>query len=264
MPDIVFPNTFTDLDVTDPDSVSANIYEPRSTPRTLEVINGRLSKANLIIGDPFAPHDDISRNEVRGGSFVHATPSRGATANRDYFKDFWPGDWDLDNENSCADRALAIIGASTSFHTPWGPLPKARGVYISWHISTVIDTRRPTVVFDGFGKAFLALFVNGVKVTGLSRRMSDGRHMMVQRTAATAPITPSGNNFNALAGYPDVRHWSGHWMVDSGNVGTGPGQTNFFDRDPRSKGFHNASIRIAHQNRHVRVRTSHITVFPIR
>lgn len=250
MPDISFPNSFTDLDVTDPDAVSDNIYEPRSTPRTLEVINGRLSRANLKLSDP-APHDDISRNEVRRGSFVNATPSRGATANRDYFKDFWLGDWGIRNEGECEDRALAIVGASKSFDNPW---LSAKGIYLAWHISVVVDARNTNVQFDGTGNAFFALFVNGVKITGVNRRFAEGAHMMVQRAAATDP-------FNALAGYPDVRHWSGHWMVDAGNVAASGFS---IDNTPLIKGFHNASIRVAHQNRHVRVRTSHITAFPIR
>ena len=250
MPDITFPNTFTTLTAVDADAVAENIYEPRSTPRTLSVINGRLSEANLKKASP------LSREEVRRGSFVAAEPSRGATANLDYFDDFWVGDGTLAGEFATGKRSLVIPGASKSFFNPW---TNPRGIYISWHLSTVIEHKTRTGrEYGGSGTALVSLFINGVKVTGVDRRVSSGRFMMVDRVAPT-------DTYNATRCYPDVRHWSGHWIIDTTNLWDSAYQGGFSaDKTPLVRGYHNASIRLAHIDKHARVRSRHMTVLPIR
>lgn len=281
MPDITLPNTFVAGNTVTAADVEENLYEPRSTPRTFEVINGRLDSDNLDAAVA------IGRDMVRRRQFVVGS-TRGQTANVDFFKDFYRGEWTLADGTAGGSpalspdaeiRAKAFVG--NTFYLPWD----ARFVYLTWHLSIVTDNEyyrdgnndlysgddpsTPTGPITGYpDNTVLILFIDGYPVTQLSRRVIDGSFSMLNPVVLSAgalkAMPQAGLTYSAgvLRRYwndsmqPDARYWSGHCVID---------RTNSTDYIPAgtsqfwTKGWHTADIRVAHKVAHARIRTCRVT-----
>lgn len=263
MPDIIIPNTFVDGVAADADLAMENTYLPKALPDNPEVINGRLTNPNR---DGWT----IGREDVRRGHFSESRMV-GATANQDYFPDFYEQvppiePYQLDVER--LKRALVVPGCGISFYVPW----TVTAVALNWHVSLITDRGQlngswPTAPWlappgganhQGVGPSaensrvegdtWLALFIDGHPVLSVRRRFINGH-----RTMAYDRNKPINKSIGARYGgfwydhqRPDHRFWTGSFVYDysipaPGAIGSllPSGATNYIE-----PGWHTASIRI--------------------
>lgn len=279
MGDISYPNTISVGTVVSED-VRENLFVPKSTPDSLAVIDGFLDEDNLAS----AVSSEIPKGLVRRGSFTRPETT-GSTLNLDYFREPFDGSWTM-SWDAAQERALAIPGCTRRFNIPWDD---CKAVYISFRLEVVVDAgygfdvgngdyydtrdNSGTLLDDGSftggtygvnsdypGETRLMLFYDGEPVKGVSRIIQNG----VQGVAKPFNYSGTVDNPNDPM-FSAVRHWSGSAIIDpNGPFGSGSYQLSASAADQLAKGFHNVSIRIAHQVYQVRVRTRHITVIPLR
>jgi len=294
---ITYPNTITAGTVTSAEEVRENLFQAKSTPDSLAVINGDLDWDNL----PAAWQEDIPKEAVRRGSFT-APQTGGSTNNLDYFSELFQGDWDETSWTDSRERAVVVAGAARKFRIPWDD---CSAVLISFRIEVVVDggyfysvedeglgDHEEGRYFDGTdtavddmifnsgsggtngapddigtyqngdfpGETRLMLFYDGQPVKGVERRIVDG----VVGLATPFNYSDEIPNFNS-GRTPYTRHWSCSAIIDAdGPFSTGAFQLSAGAADELAKGYHSASIRLSHKKSHVRVRTRHLTVIPIR
>lgn len=262
MPDITPPEVFVPGDVAEAARVSRNLYRSGSTPDTFEVINGRLSEENLDTVD-------IERRMVRARSFITAL-TRGATANTDFYEEFYRGDWDINalfdlpliGTVGAFSRSLVIPGTGLTYTVDW---EDCQGVYLAWHIGLVVDAGYildAGVLKDKDGNNvagveadnLVTLHIDDFPVAPLSRKFKHGDQSMV------FPETP-GDPLRNDSVQVDARWWSGHMILDRVNSTTyvPPGNV-----QPWVKGHHTADLRLASKNPHIRFKTRRMTAIPIR
>jgi len=120
-----FPNVIAGI--ADADKVAENLYAPKATPDTFDVLNGWLDQFNLASGEK------LDATRIRRGAYSrpHAV---GATANTDLFSDSFGGS--LDNALvGDIDAYYGIPGAGATVHVPWAG---ARAL-IRWNIAIATD-----------------------------------------------------------------------------------------------------------------------------
>jgi hypothetical protein len=306
MPDITHPLVATPFvagDVLDPVRVADGLYEPKSTPDNMGVMNGFLDEDNLAT--PYT----VDYRLVRPGSFTTAK-SVGQTANFDFFSDFFQGDYRSNVYSECYDRALTAVGIR--FYVPYD----CTTIMLTWHVGLVVDGQHlhlgssgailedadniteaapddaggvlaTAAAWRGGGAAgtnelsnstLLSLFLDGTQEGSINRQIRIGKQSMtgskyVTGTNKLKPLSDGGaagvsRHYWNHSRFPDHRWWSGHFNVDSGTMLT--------------KGWHTASIRVTNAKwklstitradgtsrekvaPHVRFKTCRFTAIPIR
>ena len=98
-------------------------------------------------------------------------------------------------------------------------------------------------------------FVNGLPLSYWTRRAVSSRLTLIERPLPTDAI---------LADYlqPEQRTYAIHCMLGPA-VAAEVGLTTSLN-NPLLQGTHTAELRIAHKEPHVRIKTCHVTAFPIR
>lgn len=218
MPQITLPygpNTtpaIQDGQVTDGDRTARNFYSPTSPPESFEVINGRVDSNNRD-SSWTVDRVHIQRGALSGGGSV------GGTANLDYFKGSF-GDWtDPTQDPANDDKSLyqPIPGAAVQFYLPFDPSM----VLFTWHVfiatEGIVEDLTGTPVIN---YAVLRLFIDGTHSTPQYFLAPPSDHL----DASIADTHRVGSLFD--------RVWAGHHMMTT-----------------LTKGWHSASIRIAHNQR---------------
>jgi hypothetical protein len=266
MPTIVLPNTQVDGDPADAAEVSQNLYTPNAaTAASLAAINGVLDKDNF---DPATL--PLGREVAKYGAFADGEMV-GATANQDYFSD-----WFESYENPLTavnDAAIAVPGASVTYRLPVA----ASVVYIKWQISVIVDgliepgtgtdpvtdppnpnhhqTSNQDILFPaGFKPSYqtcrLKLFVDGRPVERYVQAVGGSRYTLPDRLQAKNSYPPTTE-----AG--DQRHWTcvaAFYNGDpfSSSLPAGVPQ-------PWARGFHTAELRIIHAGSQARVKVRNMS-----
>lgn len=254
MPAITFPHTFSPGPTSATD-VADNLFEPRGTPRTLDVINGQLDSGNLA-------SSNISWRMVRPKTW-HRMGTSGATISRDVFEGMYQGSWSVGDRLSdytaspmvigYEDMAIPVMGIGKTFDVPFAD---CSAVYLSWQALLVVDEDLTTEAENNnVTKSVCALYIDGYPVGAQSNYIKTGNRSMAKRAAYNSP-------YNNSWGYPDLRAWFGH-MVVSDKHGAGAyipvGEPQFL-----AKGLHTADIRFATKARHVRFHSCRMTAIPLR
>jgi len=224
MPDIVPTTPFSDGLVADADVFSGELYEPLNPPGSMEVVNGRLDNANL------AAPEILDRRDIRSGTFTTGK-SVGATANLDYFYDFYnfaedrnppmglvsPADITLP---ALVSRHMPISGAGQSFYLYYPSI-----LFLTWHVG--IETNNLVAAADVNSldqSVSLRLFVDG-KVADGANNLDNYRKQFDTLQGSSAAL----------------RYYSGHCVLTPADY---PSFT--------SEGWHTAGIYIAHQKYQIR------------
>lgn len=260
MPTIVLPNTQVDGDPADAAEVSQNLYTPNAaTAASLAAINGVLDKDNLDPAEFPLTHDVVRRDAYAGGDLV------GATANQDFFSDWFRG-----TKNSGAygetrrtkdDIAVPIPGASITFRLP---VPVSV-LYIKWQIS---------LISDGLGKAFdtqipPSQFFTGTYPSNQRTRLTlwvDGRRVTQYTQDIIGSRATLGDRAQVKYEYPndsvvvDHREWTGVAAFYPG----GPFDDLLalvapLELRPYGAGFHTAELRINHAGSQARVKVRNMS-----
>ena len=256
MPDITYPNTITADTTTSAADVAENLFKPKSTQDNLEVING-LDEANL------ATSPKILREMVRPGQFVVGGTS-GHTANRDYFKQAYPGGWTNTNMTQASAAAIPVAGLC---HTRY--IPFAASLFqVHWSFGIIVDDGN---TFDdltdwgiyygysgSFGGTATAGHRTSVHLYVNDTRINTANYHIAHSERTLAQVDPTNNVTTAdttKAFRQDSRWISGHFTFDSTNVSGFPPGTS-----PLAAGFHTAEIRVASKKRIVRFKSSNISV----
>lgn len=303
MPDINHPLVvapFSTGATLEADRVSEGLHNPKSTPDSMSVINGRLDEDNLAT--PYSITNDV----VRPGAMATGGTS-GQTVNTDFFSDFFFGDYDATDTSACPypalDRALTVV--SRRFYVPYA----CSLISLHWHVGVIVDGGHlwndtlpsPAVVEDiehlsdtipnrgdpstarnlGVDNTVLGLFLDGNPIQPCTRHIRTGLRSMLGSKYYGAGLPP---RFKPLEGSPltganekkywnikedpDHRWWSGHYNATEGYMLT--------------KGWHTASIRVTNGKwpyatttqasgdplakvvPHVRFKTCNMTAIPIR
>ena len=186
-------STFTAADLME------GLYKPNiSTPDSLEVINGWLSKLNFPAGTKF------NRDHVQSDAFVVGGQVAG-NGPLDYFDDAFSGDRCFpsggllgeDPDDVEAPDWLPIPGANASFFLPWRP----RLVWFTWNVTWLCDSK------DTANNAAAIRFgLKGSGVAGTPSFYASARRVCPY----SVKDTHSSNNFwfERLQ-----NHWSGHKVV---------------------------------------------------
>lgn len=258
MPDITYPNTISASTATDAAALAENIFKPKYLPDNLEVIN-RLDENN------FADSPPITRQMVRPGQYAVGGTS-GHTANRDYFKQAYPGGWSVDNMAKAAKAAVPVAGIARTQFIPFVPTI----FHVSWQFSLIVDDGQQYDELADYGKFWgytgatsgqktsLHLYINGVRIDNANFFAAHS-----QRTLAEWDSTLSVSSaVTAKAFRQDSRYFYGHLQIDAQNV------SNYADFDatntPLRKGDHTAEIRLASKKRLARFKTSNISILGMR
>lgn len=239
MPDIIVSLPFADGSPASADALSEELYEPLNPPGNMEVINGRLDDDNLVAGDV------LDRRDVRSGAFT-TLKSTGATASVDYFFNFFNFANFTTPPMSAGPAAdvtgsaliplhMPIPGAAQSFYLRYPSL-----VFLSWDVQLETSSSAPAApdTSELPNSISLRLFVDGGVVDGVSSLTNQRRQLNIG----------SGTGTGAAR-----RHFSGHCVLSPTDF---PSFT--------TKGWHTASIRIAHQQYQVRVTTRRFNVIALR
>jgi hypothetical protein len=303
MPDITHPLVATPFiagDVADADRVAEGLHNPKFTPDSMSVINGRLDEDNLAT--PYT----IDHTMVRPGAMATGSTS-GHTANLDFFSDFFLGDYDTTlieaPFSSLVDRGLTVV--AHRFYVPYD----CSMVSLHWHVGVVVDAGywrkatvtayKPDLVEDYenqdavvsdtlpnqqallLDNTMLGLFLDGNIVQQCTRQARHGRNSMLGAhhigsggVGIKYSSKPSANLLAEDRKYwnqqeaPDHRWWSGHYNAQESYILT--------------KGWHTASIRVTNGKweyasttqsngdplkkvaPHVRFKTCNMTAIPIR
>lgn len=269
MPDITLPTTFVDATALDASGAQDNIYDPNFTPTSFEVMNGRLDIDNM----PASPN--ITHDMVRRGAFAVGGTS-GHTANLDFFRDHYPGDFTANTYSEAEDQGRVVV--ARTFDVPYN----CEAVYLSWHVAIIVDAGFAWVRavggagvhgvgdvdsdYDGEaddfttpathstatgidGNTLLILSVDGNPRREMSRRMFHGKNSVLGNQYYTAgggslksmPTTAVAQDSHNDVLNPDIRVWSGHTIVDQTNASDfyPGGQTKMW-----AKGRHTAAIEL--------------------
>jgi hypothetical protein len=129
MPNITIANNFTNGATSSADDVMENIYQPKTTPDSLDVINGKIDADNVAAGVT------LGRHKFQPFTFGKAFMA-GATANLD----LWESRWWQGIALTSGDRDsefLPIPGASVTYYQPYD----CTLVLIEWQISWGSDSQ---------------------------------------------------------------------------------------------------------------------------
>ncbi len=238
MADITFPNTFTTGSVTSAPNVMENLYAPNVTPDSMDVINGFLDRDNMenLASNP------IQRRAVRKGA-MSKSGMVGATANLDYFHDFYqelfrddtiyPSEPDeLDEADASIDplsRFIPIPSLCTTIDVPYTTASK---LILRWGLHATLDVRRNDI---GQG-------VEDIGITGIFRLKINDTWYESQRRC----VVGSANLTIPLPDPATVQDY-----------GTRTWQGNFTLRNV-ARGRYNVGIYVCHDALQCRVRTRHI------
>jgi hypothetical protein len=260
MPTIVLPNTQVDGDPADAAEVSQNLYTPNAaTAASLAAINGVLDKDNF---DPATL--PLGREVAKYGAFADGKMV-GATANQDYFSDwFEPYSSPLAAVN---EAAIAVPGASVTYRLP----VSASVVYIKWQIAVIVDglfepesdppnpNHHQTSDQDilspaGFKPSYqtcrLKLFVDGRPVERDVQAVGGSRYTLPDRLEAKNSYPPT-----AEAG--DQRHWTCVAAFYNGDPFSSSLPAGVLQ--PWGRGFHTAELRIVHAGSQARVKVRNMS-----
>lgn len=263
MPDITYPNTLTAGTTTDADKVAENLfYAEGPADASLEVIN-RLTKTNLATAL-------ITREMVRPGAFFEGATT-GHTANRDFFKQMYPANWDADYVDDAAAVAAPVAGLCKSER-----FDNTNSLCcVSWGFGVIIDdgnligtgTNDKAYGFKTTGggtagnKTSVHLFVNGVQITRCNWYLRQSDTTMAQFDKGFN--RPDPEDIAPIAYHQDSRWEFGAFIIDAENV------TTWFTGDtaslsPLLPGIHTAELRVASKKRMVRFKSSNISIFGMR
>lgn len=225
MPDITLPHTFFDTTPADPRDAAEMLCRPQVLPDNLWVVNGQLTEDNL-------ENVDISRELVRRKAYSYGQ-NAGGTVNMDFFGDLFLRTVDLDVYATVEAAMVPIPGTGISYYLPFD----VEVLELSWHIGIIVGggyEPRTTAIgwSDGSGGydagAVLMLWVNGLPVREVSRRIKDGGSTMVDSSDTSVRL-----RLNLPYG-PDHRWWSGSYIIRAAD-GT----------DANKAGWHTADVRLA-------------------
>lgn len=190
------------------DQVSELAYFPRAVPDTLEVINGRLTLANLASATTPLPKETIRR----GGSVGHMSDGGlvSASMNQDVFPFLFPNIQDvaaLEDDDTFDTTAVPILGQS--FYVPAG----RKYVRIKWNIGILHNGSTRTTgggtVTDYFGR--MRLFVDGSAIRPVTREVRDSIAICVNDNSSVF----GGNTDDD----PDTRYWAGAYIIQNPSEG---------------------------------------------
>lgn len=258
MPDITYPYSFTSGDTTDAAKVAENLfYAEGPADASLEAIN-RLTRPNLAT--PM-----ITREMVRPGAFFEGDTS-GHTANRDYFKQAYPGGWDAETVTEAAAAAVPVAGLCKTRR-----FDNTNSLFaVSWGFGVIVDDGHTIglgeYAFYGFSGATsgnhtsIHLFINGVRITRCNWFLRHSDTTMAQFDNTLAGIS---GTLSARAYAQDSRWEFGTFIIDANNL------SQWFTGDtaslsPLLPGIHTAELRVASKKRMVRFKSSNISIFGMR
>lgn len=261
MPDITYPNTISAGATTNATALAENIFKAQSTQNNLEVIN-RLDRTNL--GTAL-----ITRQMVRPGAFFEGS-SGGHTANRDFFKQAYPGGWGVTTITEAADAAVPVAGLCRSKR-----FDNTNALFnVSWGFGVIIDDGHTigTGEYDFFGfggpgasagsgnHTSMHLFINGVRITRANWFLRHSDLTMAQFDLSLAGISAETP---AKAYFQDSRWIAGSYTIDAVNASL------WFTGDtaalsPLLPGVHTAELRVASKKRIVRFKSSNISILGMR
>lgn len=234
MPDIdlttqpFFP--YTDGQVPEAEDVNTLVYSPAVTPNSLEVINGRLTRANF--DNTVFPLD---RELVRKGHLSYGRHV-GSTANLDvpaFLFGGLSGGTQLKNDDLFDVEALPVL--AVRFYIPEGG---ATYVRLYWELGFLHDVGYDGLIVDADLDLFYArarLFLDGQACRPITRDVRGARTIL--RNNGTTIIGGVAN------GHPDTRWWTGSLILDSTSA-TALGVGGFLQ-----EGWHTAEIRLGAQVR---------------
>lgn len=232
MPDInlsshaFFP--WSDGDTPDADDANTLLYNPAATPDSLEVLNGRLTRANLA-----SAALPLDRELIRPGHLTFGGQV-GMTANADYPGFLFGGVEDsaaLLDDDIFDSEALPVVGVR--FYIPEGG---AKYVRLHWGLGFLHD--------GGYDGAYLPANLDDFHAR--ARLFLDGQAArQVTRDIREAQVVLRHDGSTVFGGHQptgmDSRWWTGSLVVDAATASTlgAPGFLN--------AGWHTATLRVATQ-----------------
>lgn len=202
-------------------NVGENLYAPMSPESSFEEINGHLNNSNRSsLTLPIDEVWELTTDHIQHGA-LSGGQSVGATANLDYFQELFGG-W---ADGGAAEDVLflPVSGASATFYLPFSPTI----LIFHWQIAYAnADASVGVGLTTDIGA--LQFYYDGTAISG-------HRIDIVSSGPGTAtPTDPRGEEYD--------RVWSGVHRVAAPAIG-----------------WHNASIRLASEQDHTRVRVRSFT-----
>ena len=205
---------------------------------SMSEVNGDLDYTNIHSSVGTIPRDLVRRGAVTEGRQV------GSTTNYDLFYE----EAVVDPRDRVQVDAVAEVlpGASVTFRIKH---PTVSAVRLFWNvvfevdngISPILGVKQPdghNKYYRDFSDSQAALYIDGVRVPGVFRRIADGVYRV-----PTYPQNTTGVEHDTRADASDLRVWSGAFVLDGR-----------FDPSALSVGWHTASIRVTSCSVQVRVK----------
>jgi len=206
---------------------------------------GELDLANI-------PAVALSRDVVRRGAISYGE-HRGSTLNQDIFDEDFV-ELDTSNLEHMSEAAVAVPGATTTYRIKHESMGAVRLFWnmsfevdddVEWQVSGTPVLHHPTAgtlsraTDEGMrllGSTTAMLFIDGVRVPGVFRRITSG--------LMRVPVADEASGgYTSRVDASDLRVWSGAFIVDGR-----------FNPSALTRGWHTASIRISHGVSQVRIK----------
>lgn len=239
MPDITYPSSQADAAVPDSSKVRESLFIPQSTPSTLAVLNGMLTKTNIDAAQLPLTYREARRGAFGGGAM------EGATANQDFFSNWFQA---TDTPKTDIDEVgVGVAGVAMEYVLPY----HCTVVYVRWQVGVITNggdgwhpgTTAPSTPAKA---ALLKLFVDGYPVDTYEQSINQGRYVVPDRLAVKW-------NYYSSVYSPDSRWWSCEAAFYSGDIHSDNLAVGV--RRPYQPGPHSVELRLAHDVDIARVKT---------